>query len=73
MSLEDDEINSLAKDMENNIKQVKDMLYRVSWYMRGGVNYHDLLYDTDIEDQEIMRKIIKDNIENTKNAKMPLI
>jgi hypothetical protein len=41
--------------------------------MRGGVNYHDLLYDTDIEDQEIMRKIIKDNIENTKNAKMPLI
>jgi len=73
VSLDDDEINSLADDLENNIKQLKDMLYRVCWYMRGGVNYHDLLYDTDIEDQEIMRKIIKDNIENTKNAKMPLI
>ncbi len=41
--------------------------------MRGGVSVHDLLYDTDIEDQEIMNNIIKDNIENTKNAKMPLI
>lgn len=73
MSLDDKEINSLADRYENEIKQIKDMIYRVCWYMRGGVNSHDLLYDTDIEDQEIMRRIIKENIENTKNAKMPLL
>jgi hypothetical protein len=41
--------------------------------MRGGVTIEQLLYDTDIEDQEVMSRIIKENIENTKTAKMPLI
>jgi|TARA_R110001592_G_scaffold172738_1_gene411237 hypothetical protein len=41
--------------------------------MRGGVSVTTLLYDTDVADQEIMSKIIKDNIEHTKNAKMPLL
>ena len=71
--MSDDEINSLAGEMENEIKQIKHHCYQLSWYMRGGVNVDTLLYDTDLEDQEIMTKIIKDNIENTKNAKMPLL
>ena len=41
--------------------------------MRGGVSVEQILYDTDIEDQEIMNRIIKENIEHTKNAKMPLL
>lgn len=41
--------------------------------MRGGVTIEQLLYDTDIEDQEVMSNIIKENIENTKNSRMPLI
>jgi len=59
--------------MENQIKQIKDGCYRLSWYMRGGVSVDTLLYDTDIEDQEIINNIIKDNIENTKNSRMPLL
>lgn len=49
------------------------MLYRFSWYMRGGVSYDTLLNDTDLEDHDIMQRIVKDNIENTKSSKMPLI
>jgi|TARA_B100000035_G_scaffold119657_1_gene101484 hypothetical protein len=64
---------SLAKDFENDIKQIKDSCYRYSWYLRGGISVHDLLYDTDIGDNEIISNIIKDNIENTKNARMPLL
>jgi hypothetical protein len=41
--------------------------------MRGGVTVDQLLYDTDLEDQDIMMKIVKENIENTKNSKMPLL
>lgn len=59
--------------MENEIKQIKHECYQLSWYMRGGVTFDTLMYDTDLEDQEIMTNIIKDNIENTKNAKMPLL
>ena len=41
--------------------------------MRGGISVDQILYDTDLEDHDIISKIIKDNIENTKNSKMPLI
>ena len=43
----------------------------MSWYLRGGSSYADLMYDTDLE--EIIGKLIKDNIENTKNSRLPLI
>jgi|TARA_B110000305_G_scaffold189217_1_gene211166 hypothetical protein len=41
--------------------------------MRGGVSVEQILYDTDLEDHEIMSNVVKDNIENTKNSKMPLL
>lgn len=59
--------------MENEIKQIKEGCYRLAWYMRGGVTIEQLLYHTDIEDQEVMSNIIKENIENTKNSRMPLL
>ena len=59
--------------MENEIKSIKEGGYRLSRYMRGGVTIEQLLYDTDLEDHEVMSKIIKDNIENTKNSRLPLL
>ena len=59
--------------MDNEIKQIKHQCYQLSWYMRGGVTVDQLLYDTDLDDQEIMTTIIKENIENTKNSKLPLL
>lgn len=41
--------------------------------MRGGVDATDLFTDTDYEDVSILQQIVKENIENTKNSKMPLI
>jgi hypothetical protein len=59
--------------MENEIKQIKHQCYQLSWYMRGGVSVDQLLYDTDMEDQEVMMGIVKENIENTKNSKLALL
>lgn len=73
MFQEDHEIEALAKDFENRIKQHKENFYRLTWYMRGGVSFETLFYDTDVGDAEMLNNIIKGNIENTKNAKMPLI
>ncbi len=73
MYIEDDEINTLAKDYENRIKQQKENMYRISWYMRGGVGFNELMYDTDLEDVEVIQNIVKDNIENTKNSRLPLL
>lgn len=73
MYLDDNAVESLAKEYENRIKQQKENMYRMSWYMRGGVRYEQLMHDTDLEDIEIMQNVIKDNIENTKNSKLPLL
>jgi hypothetical protein len=42
----------------------------MSWYMRGGLSYDDsmLLSQTD---REIIRKIIKDNLETTEKSRLP--
>jgi hypothetical protein len=41
--------------------------------MRGGISVNDLMHTYSHEDIEIMKKIIKDNIETTKKSGMPLI
>ncbi len=41
--------------------------------MRGGVNVTDLFHIYGYEDRTLMGKIIKDNLEMTKNAQMPLL
>jgi len=41
--------------------------------MRGGVSSHDLFHVYSHEDRQIINEIVKDNIEATKNSKLPLI
>lgn len=41
--------------------------------MRGGVSVNDLMDRYGFEDRELMYDIVKDNIESTKAAQMPLI
>jgi hypothetical protein len=65
-------VNYLVR-LVNEIKQFKLELYRLCWYMRGGVNINDLLYTLGSEDRDIMYDIVKDNIELTKVSRMPLL
>jgi hypothetical protein len=41
--------------------------------MRGGVSYADLLDRFSVDDRAAMYEVIKENIDNTKAAKMPLL
>jgi len=41
--------------------------------MRGGVGISDLLYILGFEDRAIMYNVINENIEMTKESKMPLL
>ena len=73
VTLEDSEILELSKKYESEIKQIKHEVYKLSWYMRGGVDANQLLSNTDVEDLGILGKIISENIETTKKSGMPLI
>jgi hypothetical protein len=41
--------------------------------MRGGVSVNDLLHTYSFEDREMMYKVINENIETTKETRMPLL
>jgi len=71
--LSNSEIESMVNSFELNSKQIKDEIYRISWYMRGGVSSDDLLHKYSFEDRQIMNEIIKENIEATKTSRIALV
>lgn len=60
-------------NLDNDVKNIKHQIYKLTWYMRGGVDAHKLMYETDISDTEILGKIIEENIELSKKTGSPII
>ena len=56
--------------MESEIKNFKIELYKISWFMRGGITL-DELFGTSHEDREVMGKVIKDNLDTAKKTGQP--
>ena len=67
------DIEEYLKDLEGQAKNIKGEIFRISWYMRGGVSSDDLFHKYSYEDRVIINQIIKDNIEATKNSRLPLL
>jgi len=64
------EIQDLVAKMENESKALKKELFKLSWYMRGGLSFTEA-YMLDYQDREIIGKIIEENLEMTKESQMP--
>jgi len=62
----------LLDEMEEECHAIKQNSLRMAWYMRGGATYTDIL-NMSMQEREAIAKIIEDNIETTKNSKMPLL
>jgi hypothetical protein len=60
----------MIKGLDNQVKEIKNEIFRLCWYMRGSVTIDEgfaLTYD----DRVIISDIIKDNLETTKKTQMP--
>lgn len=66
----DQEIQELIKGMDREVKDIKEDLFRLSWYMRGGITFSEL-YNMGIQEREIIGKIIKENLETTRRTGLP--
>lgn len=73
LGLSNSDLTSYLEQLENDTKRIKDEIFRISWYMRGGVSSNDLFYLYSYEDRKIINDIIKENIETTKNTRLPLL
>ena len=56
--------------MEKETKAIKEDCLRMSWGMRGGIQYTDVL-QMSVGEREIIAKIIGDNLEVTKKTRLP--
>jgi cob(I)alamin adenosyltransferase len=70
LTLSLEEINELVSKMEKEIRAVKDNLFKLCWYMRGGLNIEQA-YNLDREDIEVISKLIESNLETTNKTKLP--
>ena len=73
MSMSNSDIIKFINNFESSIKVIKDEIFKISWYMRGGVTSQELLHIYSYEDRTIMSNIIKDNIETTQKTKLPFV
>jgi len=70
LNLDLEGINQLVKDYELDSKAIKDELFRICWYMRGGLSYSESML-LGFEDREIIGRIIEKNLETTKESGLP--
>jgi hypothetical protein len=70
LHLDHEGVKKLIDDMESECTAIKKNALSMSWYMRGGVTYEDVLNMSTMEREEI-KKIIDNNLEVTKKSQMP--
>jgi hypothetical protein len=68
MSME--EIDKLTDSMVKEIDRLDRNALKMSWYMRGGVSYNDIMNMTN-KQVDALNSIIDENLETTKKSKMP--
>lgn len=63
-------IEKFIKQLDKDTKALKEEIFRICWYMRGGITANEAYLLTE-EDREIIQSIIKSNLETTKESGMP--
>lgn len=70
MTLNDQDIELLLSSMETESRAIREESIRITWWMRGGINYEQAM-QLSVEERDIISNLIKENIEATKKSGMP--
>jgi hypothetical protein len=65
-----EEISTMVDRMDQEVKEIKQQSLKMSWYMRGGATYQDML-QMSFQERDLVTELIKDNLETTKTSKLP--
>jgi len=68
--MDNESIVELLNDYENNSKALKKHIFKLCWYMRGGISL-DEMFQLGPSDRTLIEKIIEDNIKTTNETRMP--
>jgi hypothetical protein len=65
-----DQINQMVESMEKETQSIKEEAIKMSWYMRGGLNYEQAL-NLSAHERQVVGTLIKENLETTKKSGLP--
>ena len=68
--LDFDGINKVVKDYENDTKAMREELFRLTWFMRGGLSFSEAFLLTP-DDRATITTIVEDNLKSTKESGLP--
>jgi hypothetical protein len=70
LTLDDQGIVELLESYDKESRALKSNALRISWFMRGGLTYADVLA-LSYQERLDVEKIIEDNMETTKKSGQP--
>ena len=56
--------------METEAKNIKAQALKMSWFLRGGGTYEDVL-NMSVTERRLINDLIKENLETTSKSKLP--
>lgn len=65
-----EEVKKLIDNYETQVNNIKKNALQLSWYMRGGVSYTDVL-NMSIAERTAINQIVEQNLETTKKSQLP--
>lgn len=63
-------MKELADRMWNEAKMIRANALRMTWHMRGGVSYEEIM-NMSRDELESINKLIEENMETTKKTQLP--
>jgi hypothetical protein len=70
LTLDHDAIVGLIESYDKESRAIKEEALKMCWFMRGGLTYEEAMYLSQSE-RELIGKLIKSNIETTKESGLP--
>ena len=68
--MSDEDINNLIAQYEKESRAIREETIRITWWMRGGINYEQAMA-LSLEEREVINNFIKENMEATKKSGLP--
>ena len=70
MTLTTEEISEMVEEMDKEANSIRQQSLKMSWYMRGGATYQDVL-QMSFQERQMINDLIKENLEPTKSSRLP--
>jgi hypothetical protein len=68
--LDSDEIEQYVNQLDNEVKKIRKESLKLTWAMRGGIQYHDIL-NLSMDERLMIAEISNENLEITQKSGLP--